>query len=134
MDMTNSMLTGHDGSLSTGHGNSAKEMLLRLETMILMGYDMPVLAIRQQLAAAIDVIVHLGRLRDNSRRVLEISEIAGVENGEIKLHPLYQFQETGEQNGKVCGSLVKMGEIRNKTKLMQSGLWKEAFFENKKEL
>jgi pilus assembly protein CpaF len=99
-----------------------------------MGYDMPVLAIRQQLAAAIDVIVHLGRLRDNSRRVLEISEIAGVENGEIKLHPLYQFQETGEQNGKVCGSLVKMGEIRNKTKLMQSGLWKEAFFENKKEL
>jgi pilus assembly protein CpaF len=134
MDMTNSMLTGHDGSLSTGHGNSAKEMLLRLETMILMGYDMPVLAIRQQLAAAIDVIVHLGRLRDNSRRVLEISEIAGVENGEIKLHPLYQFQETGEQNGKVCGSLVKMGEIRNKTKLMQSGLWKETFFENKKEL
>jgi pilus assembly protein CpaF len=134
MDMTNSMLTGHDGSLSTGHGNSAKEMLLRLETMILMGYDMPVLAIRQQLAAAIDVIVHLGRLRDKSRRVLEISEIAGVENGEIKLHPLYQFQETGENNGKVCGSLVKIGEIRNKTKLMQSGLWKETFFENKKEL
>ena len=77
MDMANSMLTGHDGSISTGHGNSAEEMMLRLVTMILMVYDMPVLAIKQQLAAAIDIVVHLGRLRDNSRRVLEISEVAG---------------------------------------------------------
>ena len=75
MDMANSMLTGHDGSISTGHGNSAEEMMIRLVTMILMGYDMPVLAIKQQLAAAIDIVVHLGRLRDNSRKVLEISEV-----------------------------------------------------------
>ena len=77
MDMANSMLTGHDGSISTGHGNSAEEMMIRLVTMILMGYDMPVLAIKQQLAAAIDIVVHLGRLRDNSRKVLEISEVTG---------------------------------------------------------
>ncbi|MCM1180269.1 MAG: CpaF family protein [Clostridium sp.] len=131
MDMVNSMLTGHDGSLSTGHGNSAKEMMLRLETMILMGYDMPVLAIRQQLAAAIDIVVHLGRLRDNSRRVVEISEIDGVVDGEICLHPLFQFvEDSKDEDGKenlqvVCGRLLKTGEIRNRQKLIQSGLWKE---------
>lgn len=131
MDMVNSMLTGHDGSLSTGHGNSAKEMMLRLETMILMGYDMPVPAIRQQLAAAIDVVVHLGRLRDNSRRIVEISEVDGVAGGEICLHPLFQFVEDSVQTDRqtdlqmVCGELVKVGEIRNKQKLIQSGLWKE---------
>lgn len=131
MDMVNSMLTGHDGSLSTGHGNSAKEMMLRLETMILMGYDMPILAIRQQLAAAIDVVVHLGRLRDNSRRVVEISEVDGVVDGEICLHPLFQFVENStkadgqEDLQMVCGKLVKAGEIRNRQKLIQSGLWKE---------
>ena len=95
MDMANSMLTGHDGSISTGHGNSAEEMMIRLVTMILMGYDMPVLAIKQQLAAAIDIVVHLGRLRDNSRKVLEISEVTGVEDGEIQLRPIYVFRETG---------------------------------------
>lgn len=107
MDMTTSMLTGHDGSLSTGHGNSSKEMLLRLETMILMGYDMPVLAIRQQLAAAIDVIIHLGRLRDNSRRVMEVTEVIGVENGEIICNPLFVFRETGEEQGRIKGKFEK---------------------------
>ena len=121
MDMANSMLTGHDGSISTGHGNSAKEMLLRLETMILMGYDMPVLAIRQQLAAAIDIIVHIGKLRDNSRRVLEICEVIGVVDGTIELHPLYQFQEQSEQDGKVIGCLEKKGELMHEQKLRQSG-------------
>lgn len=121
MDMTNSMLTGHDGSISTGHGNSAKEMLLRLETMILMGYDMPVLAVRQQLAAAIDVIIHIGRLRDNSRRVLEICEVDGVEDGEILTHPIYQFREYAEEQGKVVGKMEKMGELKNRNKLLQSG-------------
>ncbi|MDO5154357.1 MAG: CpaF family protein [Eubacteriales bacterium] len=134
MDMANSMLTGHDGSLSSGHGNSAKEMMLRLETMILMGYDMPVLAIRQQLAAAIDIIVHLGRLRDNSRRVLEISEVLDVEHGEIQLHPLFQFRETGKRKEKVQGQLCKVGELRATGKCMQSGLWKEMTFEQEKEL
>lgn len=121
MDMTNSMLTGHDGSISTGHGNSAKEMLLRLETMILMGYDMPVLAIRQQLAAAIDVIVHIGRLRDNSRRVLEICEVKGVEDGEIITQSLFQFREYSEQNGIILGQFEKTGELQNIGKLLRSG-------------
>lgn len=125
MDMSMSMLTGHDGSLSTGHGNSAQEMMLRLETMILMGYDMPVLAIRQQLAAAIDIMVHLGRLRDNTRRVLEISEVIGVEDGEVKMNPLYRFEEHGEEKGVVQGCLVPVGELFYTTKLKQSGLWKE---------
>lgn len=134
MDMANSMLTGHDGSLSSGHGNSAKEMLLRLETMILMGYDMPILAIRQQLAAAIDIIVHVGRLRDNSRRVLEICEVLGEQDGEIQLHPLFQFKEEGEKQGKVKGRLCKVGEIQFTDKLKQSGLWKEMTSEGKKGL
>ena len=121
MDMANSMLTGHDGSLSTGHGNSAQEMMLRLETMILMGYDMPVLAIRQQIAAAIDIVIHLGRLRDNSRRVLEISEVLGVEQGEILLHPLYEFSEKEEKNGVIIGSLEKRGKLVRNKKLKQSG-------------
>lgn len=122
MDMMNSMLTGHDGSLSTGHGNSAKEMMLRLETMILMGYDMPVGAIRQQLCAAIDIVIHLGRLRDNSRRVLEVCEVMRVENGEIVLSPIYEFRETGERNGKIIGKLEKVGELYSTDKLARSGL------------
>lgn len=132
MDMANSMLTGHDGSISTGHGNSAEEMMLRLETMILMGYDMPVLAIRQQLAAAIDIVVHLGRLRDNSRRVLEISEVLGVENGEIKLHSLYQFCEQSEEHGKVIGALEQRGELIKNQKLLQRGWNRGNEFEKKK--
>lgn len=125
MDMANSMLTGHDGSISTGHGNSAKEMMLRLETMILMGYDMPVLAIRQQIAAAIDIVIHLGRLRDNSRKVLEICEVLGVEDGEIRLHPIYRFREKSEENEKVIGGLECIGELVHQEKLLQSGLKEE---------
>lgn len=124
MDMMNSMLTGHDGSLSTGHGNSAREMMLRLETMILMGYDMPVAAIRQQLSAAIDVVVHLGRLRDNSRRVLEVCEVMGIEAGNVALSPIYEFREHGDDHGKVRGALEKVGELKNKDKLMRCGLLK----------
>ena len=122
MDMMNSMLTGHDGSLSTGHGNSAKEMMLRLETMILMGYDMPVAAIRQQLCAALDVVIHLGRLRDNSRRVLEVCEVMRVEKEEIVLSPIYEFKEMGEEKGNVLGELVKVGELNNVDKLLRNGL------------
>lgn len=122
MDMVNSMLTGHDGSISTGHGNSASEILLRLETMILMGYDMPILAIRQQIAAAIDVIIHLGRLRDNSRKVLEITEIVGVEKGEIITRPLYIYEELEEKEGVIYGTLKKVNSLLNKNKLQQKGL------------
>ena len=131
MDMANSMLTGHDGSISTGHGNSAEEMMIRLVTMILMGYDMPVLAIKQQLAAAIDIVVHLGRLRDNSRKVLEISEVTGVEDGEIQLRPIYVFRETGNGTGKVNGKLEREQNLKNIDKLVMSGIWEESLHGNK---
>ena len=131
MDMANSMLTGHDGSISTGHGNSAEEMMIRLVTMILMGYDMPVLAIKQQLAAAIDIVVHLGRLRDNSRKVLEISEVTGVEDGEIQLRPIYVFRETGNGTGKVIGKLEREQDLKNIDKLVMSGIWEESLYGNK---
>ena len=131
MDMANSMLTGHDGCISTGHGNSAEEMMLRLVTMILMGYDMPVLAIKQQLAAAIDIVVHLGRLRDNSRRVLEISEVAGVTDGEIVLRPIYRFHETSNGKGKVVGSLQREQNLLHTDKLLMSGIWEESLDDQK---
>ncbi len=118
------MYPRHDGSLSTGHGNSAKEMILRLQTMVMMAYDMPVLAIRQQIAAAIDIMVHIGRLRDGSRKILEICEVIGMEDGEIVTHPLFRFKEIGEVEGKVEGILERTGELVNKEKLYQSG-WKE---------
>ncbi len=112
VDMLQAMNTGHSGSLSTGHANSARDMMMRLETMVLMGMDMPVAAIRGQIASAIDIVVHLGRLRDRSRRVLNISELTGIENGEIKLNCLYQFKEEGEdENGRIIGSLRATGNI-----------------------
>lgn len=132
MDMANSMLTGHDGSISTGHGNSAEEMMIRLVTMILMGYDMPVLAIKQQIAAAIDIVVHLGRLRDNSRKVLEISEVTGVENGEIQLRSIYVFRETGSGKGKVIGKLERKNDLKNTEKLVMSGVWEESLYGDQK--
>ena len=91
IDMLQAMNTGMEGSLSTGHSNSATDMLNRIETMVLMGMDMPVQAIRSQIGSAIDIIVHLGRLRDKSRRVLQIVEVTGYKDGEIALNPLYRF-------------------------------------------
>lgn len=92
LDMLQAMNTGHSGSLSTGHANSARDILYRLETMVLMGIDMPLRAVRQQIASAIDIIVHIGRQPDGSRRVLEIAEVKGMQEGEILLHSLYQYQ------------------------------------------
>lgn len=107
IDMLQAMNTGHDGSMSTGHANSPKDMLARLETMIIMGIDMPLKAVRAQIVSGIDIIVHLGRLRDKSRRVLEIDEIVGIDEGEIQLNKLYEFQEIrGEQN-KIVGNLIR---------------------------
>ena len=83
IDMLQALNTGHDGSLSTGHANSSRDMLTRLETMVLMGMELPLAAVRRQIASGVDIIVHLGRLRDKSRRVLEIVEILGFEDGEI---------------------------------------------------
>lgn len=107
IDLLTAMNTGHDGSLSTGHANSPADMLNRLETLVLMGLDIPLAAIRQQIASGIDLLVHLGRLRDKSRRVLEISEVGEVVDGKIMLHTLYQFKEEGERDGKVIGCLKK---------------------------
>ena len=98
IDMLQCMNTGHDGSMSTGHANSAADMLSRLENMVLMGMDLPLPAIRNQIASGVDIIVHLGRIRDKSRKVLEITEVVGCENGEIRLNPLYCFEELGESS------------------------------------
>ena len=108
VDMISSaMLNGHSGSMSTGHANNPMDMLHRLETMMLMGIELPLIAIQQQIASALDVIIHLGRLRDKSRKVLEITEVLGYENGRIQLQTLYKFQEEGMEDGKIKGTLMK---------------------------
>lgn len=122
VDMITAMLTGHDGSLSTGHSNSPKDMLTRLETMIMMGMDIPLMAIKNQISSAIDIIVHLGRLRDKSRRVLYIDEVLGIENGEILLNSLFEFKATGEKDGKIIGTLVKKNDLINTEKMKGAGL------------
>ena len=118
------MNTGHDGSLSTGHANSPEDMLSRLETLVLMGMDIPLMAVRRQIASALEIIVHLGRLRDKSRKVLQIVEVLGLEDGEIKTRPLYQFVEEGEdEKGKVIGSLKPTGYALEQTeKLERAGI------------
>lgn len=122
LEMLQSMNTGHSGSISTGHANSSQDMLLRLETMVLMGADLPLAAIRSQIASAIDILIHLGRLRDRSRRVLEIGEVMGIEKGEIVLHPLFRFkEEKGGKRGSVEGVLEQVGELQNRQKLELSG-------------
>ena len=121
IDMLQALNTGHDGSLSTGHANSPQDMLSRLETMVLMGMELPLPAIQRQIASGIDLIVHLGRLRDRSRKVLEVSEILGYEDGEIRLKTLYKFAETGEQDGKIQGEWRKYGEITHRGKLWAAG-------------
>lgn len=123
LDMIQAMNTGHDGSLSTGHANSAADMLSRLETMILMGMDLPLSAIRGQLASGIDVIVHLGRLRDKSRKVLQVVEILEYAQDRIETSVLYEFQEKGEdENGKIIGTLAKCNPLRHTEKLRAAGL------------
>ena len=122
-DMMQCLNTGHDGSMSTGHANSSKDMLSRLENMVLMGMEIPLTAIRQQIASGVDIIVHLGRLRDRSRKVLEITEVLGFEDDRILLKPLYQFEETGEDAaGRVAGTLRKKGELTYVEKLQSAGL------------
>jgi len=122
IDMLQALNTGHDGSLSTGHANSAADMIARLETMVLMGMELPLAAIRRQIAGGVDLIVHLGRLRDKSRRILSVSEVVGYEQGEVLLSVLYEFQETGEKNGRVQGIWKKTGELVHTEKLQQAGI------------
>ena len=123
IDMVQALNTGHDGSLSTGHANSAADMLARLETMILMGMDLPIQAIRGQLASGIDIIVHLGRLRDKSRKVLQIVEILSLNQNNIETNILYEFEEEGEDNdGKIIGTLKRKNDIQNTSKLRAAGI------------
>lgn len=125
LDMLQAMNTGHDGSLSTGHANSAKDMLSRLETMVLMGSsDLPIGAIRSQIASGIDIIVHLGRLRDKSRKILQIVEVTGFENGEITISELFEFMETGEdKNGRILGELRRVNQLLHTGKLKNAGIF-----------
>ena len=123
IDMLQAMNTGHDGSLSTGHANSPRDMLSRLETMVLMGMELPLMAIRRQISSGVDLIVHLGRLRDGSRRVLEIVETDGIREGEICLHTLFEFQEdVGEDRLKVRGSLRKRDGLFHEEKMRAAGI------------
>lgn len=123
VDMLQALNTGHQGSMSTGHGNSTRDMLYRLETMVLMGMEIPALAVRRQLASGIDLMIHLGRLRDRKRVIQEISEIDGCIDDEIVLNPIYCFQEQGTgKKGAVLGNWVKTGSLHHKEKLWQEGL------------
>ncbi|MEC0372597.1 CpaF family protein [Paenibacillus chibensis] len=122
LDMLQAMNTGHDGSLSTGHANSTRDMISRLETMVLSGAELPVAVVRQQISSAIDIFVHLTRLRDKSRRVVEISEVVGMENGDVVLNPLYTFRETGEENGRILGRLEPKEPLQNQEKLRMAGI------------
>lgn len=118
LDLLQALNTGHDGSLSTAHANSPKDMISRLETMVLMGMDLPVDAIRRQIASGIDIMVHLGRTRDKSRKVLEITEVLGYENGEVQMQSLYRRGEDGE--------LQKEASLCHTEKLKKQGLWTDS--------
>ncbi len=124
LDMLQAMNTGHDGSISTGHANSGRDMLRRLETMVLMGMELPLTAIRGQIASGIQILVHLGRLRDCSRKVLNVDEIDGMKDGEIQLHSIYRFVEAKDagEEGKVTGTWEKTGILQNTEKLKEAGL------------
>lgn len=146
IDMMQAYNSGHDGSMSTGHSNGTEDMLSRLETMILMGMDLPLMAIKQQIASGIDIIIHLGRLRDKTRKVLEISEVDRFQDGKIYMNTLYKFEECNklpeedisvieQQNkgrelfgvemknvGKVVGALKKKGELLHGEKLKMAGI------------
>lgn len=114
--------SGHAGSMSTGHGNTARDMLLRMETMLLMGMDIPLSAIRRQIASGIEIMIHLGRLRDKSRKVLEIVEITGFADEEIRTNTLYSFAEDEKSTrDRVSGSLIKKGELQHVEKLEAAG-------------
>lgn len=114
MDMLQALNTGHEGSLSTAHANSSRDMLSRLETMTLMGVELPLEAIRRQIASGVDILVHLGRMRDKSRKVLEITEVCGFEKGEIQTQPLYRWQE-----GR---GLVESAPLLHREKLERAGI------------
>lgn len=122
LDMLQAMNTGHDGSLSTGHANSCRDMLSRLETMVLMGMELPLAAIRNQIASGLDILVHLGRMRDKSRKVLAITEVIGMQDGEIVLKDLYRYVEKSPDVEMACGKLQQMGTLFNQEKCKRAGI------------
>ncbi len=110
LDMLQAMTTGHDGSLSTGHANTPADMLRRLETMILMtGYELPLRAIREQISSAVDLIVHTARLKDGSRKIVNITEVYGIDDDEILLQDIFAFEQTGFRDGRIEGTLTPTG-------------------------
>lgn len=119
--IASAMLNGHSGSMSTGHANNPADMLNRLETMMMMGIDLPLQAIQRQISSALDIIIHLGRLRDKTRKVLQIEEVLTYDEGKINTNTLYEFKEEGMENEKVKGRLVKVGDIQNTGKLLAAG-------------
>ena len=123
IELLSAMNTGHDGSISTGHANSPADMLRRMETLVLTGMEIPLAAVRSQIASAIEIVVQLGRLRDKSRKVLEIDEVCGIDQGEIVLRPLYQFRETeNSTRERVEGRLMTTGNsLLNRRKLVMAG-------------
>ena len=122
LDMLQAMNTGHDGSLSTGHANSCQDMMSRLETMVLMGMELPLAAVRSQIASGLDILVHLGRMRDKSRKVLAITEVIGMQEGEIVLRDLYRYVEKPSEEEKVCGELQRMDTLYNQEKCKRAGI------------
>lgn len=124
VDMLQSVNVGHCG-MTTVHANSVRDVISRLETMVLMGMELPISAIKKQIVSGFDIMIHLGRLRDGSRRVMEIAEPVSVFNGEVQIHTLYRFRESGENaDGRVLGELLKTGELNNVEKLKAAGLAK----------
>ncbi|GAB6926920.1 CpaF family protein [Paenibacillus sp. JCM 10914] len=122
LDMLQAMNTGHDGSLSTGHANSTEDMISRLETMVLSGADLPIHVVRKQISSAIDIFVHLSRLRDRTRRVTEICEVIGMSGEELCLNSLYRFSEAGESGGRIVGGLESSGNpLLHTDKLRMAG-------------
>ena len=127
LDLLQSLNTGHDGGFSSGHANSVKDMLSRLETMVLMAADLPLAAIRSQIASAVDIMVHVSRMRDKTRKVTAIEEVDRFENGEIILNPLFTFREAEKagdgfgNTGKVEGSLEQIGTLKHREKLRLAG-------------
>ena len=126
LDMLQAMNTGHDGSLSTGHANSCEDMLHRLETMVLMGMELPLSAIRGQIASGVDILVHVGRMRDGSRKLLNIMEVGAYTDGRIELYPLWEFQEKGEKGGRVIGEWKSRERLKNTRKLEWAGIGKSS--------
>jgi pilus assembly protein CpaF len=126
LDMLQAMNSGHEGSLSTGHANGSRDMISRLETMVLSGADLPVTVIRQQIASAVDVLIHLSRYRDSTRRVSEICEVTGIQEGEVQLSTLFRFEEEKQSNGRIVGRLQRVEALRDLRKLRHAGLlWED---------